>query len=170
MRFCICFQHRVFPFPWWYFPARMITFRQSQSAKLELYYYEKKWLFLAGPVVVVTHRKKLEEVEFVDKEFLHKMVNKNSAYMKIMLCYRRYSRKDTIHHAVKAAWVKHYGELTVLNWRRWLRYCNFLVVKPVDYFWLLYFVFSLVLAKLKTWCLIFVFSLVFQLLQLGRVW
>ena len=117
-----------------------------------------------------THRKKLEEVEFVDKEFLHKLVNKNSAYMKIMLCYRRYSRKDTIHHAVKAAWVKHYGELTVLNWRRWLRYCSFLVVKPVDYFWLLYFVFSLVLAKLKTWCLIFVFSLVFQLLQLGRVW
>ena len=28
----------------------------------------------------VIHRKKLEEVEFVDEEFLHKKVNKNENY------------------------------------------------------------------------------------------
>ena len=82
-----------------------------------------------------THRKKLEEVDFVNEEFLHKKVNINGVYMRIMMCHRRYS-------------VKHYGDLTVLNWRRWLRYCSFVVVTPVGKFWLLYFVFSLVLAKL----------------------
>ena len=30
----------------------------------------------------VTHTKKLEEVDFVDKEFLHKKVNKNGVYLK----------------------------------------------------------------------------------------
>ena len=70
-------------------------------------HYKKKWSFLAAAVVVVSHRKKLEEVEFVEEELLHKRINKNSVYMRIMLCYRRYSRKDTIH-VVKAAWVKHY--------------------------------------------------------------
>ena len=49
---------------------------------------------------------------------------------------------------VKAAWVKNDKNLTVLSWRRWLRCCSFVVVKPVGYFWLLYFVFSLVLANL----------------------
>ena len=39
-----------------------------------------------------THRKKLEEGDFVDKEFLHKKVNKNGVYMRIMVCYRRYSK------------------------------------------------------------------------------
>ena len=28
-------------------------------------------------------------------------------------------------HVLKVVWVKHYGDLTVLNWRRWLRYCSF---------------------------------------------
>ena len=37
----------------------------------------------------VTHRKKLEEVDFVDEEFLHKNVNKNGIYMTIMVCYRK---------------------------------------------------------------------------------
>ena len=41
----------------------------------------------------VTDRKKLEEEEFVDEEFLHKKVNKNDVYMRIVLCYRRYSRR-----------------------------------------------------------------------------
>ena len=36
--------------------------------------------------------KKLEEVDFVDEEFLHKkVVNKNDVYMGIVMCYRRYS-------------------------------------------------------------------------------
>ena len=38
----------------------------------------------------VTHRKKLEEVDFVDEEFLHKNVNKNGIYMTIMVCYRKF--------------------------------------------------------------------------------
>ena len=39
------------------------------------------------------HRKKLEEVDFVDQEFLHKKVNKNGVYMRIMVCYIRYSKR-----------------------------------------------------------------------------
>ena len=34
----------------------------------------------------VTHTKKLEEVYFVDEEFLHKKVGKNGVYMRIMVC------------------------------------------------------------------------------------
>ena len=64
--------------------------------------------------MVVTHKKKLEEVEFVDEGFLHKKVNKNGVYMRVMLCYRGGSRKDIIH-VVKAPIVKHYGDFTVLN-------------------------------------------------------
>ena len=41
----------------------------------------------------VAHRKKLEKVDFVDEEFLDKKVNKNGVYMRIMVCYRRYSRR-----------------------------------------------------------------------------
>ena len=41
----------------------------------------------------VTLRKKLEELEFVGEEFVHKKVNKNGVYMRIMLCFRRYSRR-----------------------------------------------------------------------------
>ena len=41
----------------------------------------------------VTHRKKLKEVDFVDEEFLHKKVNENGVYMRIVVCYRRYSRR-----------------------------------------------------------------------------
>ena len=37
----------------------------------------------------VTHRKKLEEVDFVDEEFLHTKINKNGVYMWIMV-----ARKD----------------------------------------------------------------------------
>ena len=39
----------------------------------------------------VTQTKKLEEVYFVDEEFLQKKVNKNGVYMRIMVRYRRYS-------------------------------------------------------------------------------
>ena len=35
----------------------------------------------------------LGEVDFVDEEFLHKKVNKNGIYVRIMVCYRRYSRR-----------------------------------------------------------------------------
>ena len=34
----------------------------------------------------VTHRKKLEEVNFVDEEFLHQKVNKNGVYMWSIVC------------------------------------------------------------------------------------
>ena len=42
---------------------------------------------------LATHRKKLEEMYFVDEEFLHEKVNKNGVYIRIMVCYRRYSRR-----------------------------------------------------------------------------
>ena len=41
----------------------------------------------------VSHTNKLEQVYFVDEEFMHKKVNKNSVYMRIMVRYRRYSRR-----------------------------------------------------------------------------
>ena len=40
----------------------------------------------------VTYRKKLEEVYFVDEELLYKKVNENGVCIRIMVCYRRYSR------------------------------------------------------------------------------
>ena len=41
----------------------------------------------------ITHIKKLEDVDFVDAEFLHKKININGVYMWIMVCYGRYSRR-----------------------------------------------------------------------------
>ena len=34
VRLCICYQHRVFPLPWWYFPIRTERFRQSENFEL----------------------------------------------------------------------------------------------------------------------------------------
>ena len=39
------------------------------------------------------HRKKLEEVDLSNEEFLDKKVNKNGVYMRIMVCYIRYSKR-----------------------------------------------------------------------------
>ena len=39
------------------------------------------------------HRKKLEEVDLSNEEFLDKKVNKNDVYMRIMVCYIRYSKR-----------------------------------------------------------------------------
>ena len=39
--------------------------------------------------------------------------------------------ESAIAPLIVTAWVKHYGNLTVLNWRRWIRYCSFVVAKPV---------------------------------------
>ena len=41
----------------------------------------------------VTHRKKLEKVDFVDEEFLDKKANKNGVYIRIIVSCRRYSRR-----------------------------------------------------------------------------
>ena len=38
-----------------------------------------------------SHRKKLEEVDFVVGEFLHKKINNKGIFMWIMVCYRRYN-------------------------------------------------------------------------------
>ena len=54
----------------------------------------------------VTYRKKLEEVHFVEEEFLHKKVNKNGINMRIMASYRRYSRSTCS-----------YGSLSQALWR-----------------------------------------------------
>ena len=58
-------------------------------------------------------KRNLKKKEFVHEEFLHKMVNKNSVCMRIVLCYRRYSRRYML--VVKAAWFKYYEDLPVLN-------------------------------------------------------
>ena len=47
------------------------------------------------------------------------------------LCCATEDVPEDILHAVKVAWMKHYGDLTVLNWKRSLRYGNFIVVKTV---------------------------------------
>ena len=56
----------------------------------------------------VTHTKKLEEVYFADEEFLHKKINKNGVYIRIMVCYRRYP-EDMVFKAA------HFENLTVWN-------------------------------------------------------
>ena len=96
----------------------------------------------------VTYRKKLEKVHFPDEECLHKKINNKYNYIWIIMCCRGYPRRCTVH-AVKA--IRQYGDLTVLNWSRWLKYYSFFLVKPVGLFWLFYFVLFLVLAELKTW-------------------
>ena len=61
---------------------RLWTKAPRQSGKLGL---AQLWF--------VIHRKKLEEVHFADEEFLHKKVNKNDVFIRIMVCYRKYCRK-----------------------------------------------------------------------------
>ena len=39
--------------------------------------------------ICLTHEKKLEEADFVDKEFQDKKISNNDFYMWIMVCYRR---------------------------------------------------------------------------------
>ena len=71
VRLCIYSQRRVFQLPWWYFPVWMERFIDA-------------WIVLQVEVLISgwcsrglsLHRKKLEEVDFVDKEFLHKKINK----------------------------------------------------------------------------------------------
>ena len=48
--------------------------------------------FSSGPAVVC-HFKKLQEVDFADKQFLQKKINNKDVYMWIMVCYRRCSRR-----------------------------------------------------------------------------
>ena len=92
-----------------YFPVRMKIFRQSgklvslQQActrRSDNIYLVQSWFVTHKACTrrsdniylvqswFVTHTKKLEEVCFVDKKFLHKNANKNGVYMRIMVCYR----------------------------------------------------------------------------------
>ena len=58
----------------------------------------------------VSHRKKLEEVDFVDADFMHKKINKNSVYVWIMV-WKIFQKM----HVAKTVWVKRYEDLKVLN-------------------------------------------------------
>ena len=135
MRLCICSQHRVFPLPWWCFPLRMERFREACAA-------------LAGAVMVCHSQKEIWRSWFCRRRVPAKEdKQKRRLYVDYGVLQKIFQKM----HVVKAAWIRHYGDLTVLNWSRWVKYCSFFVVNPVGYFWLLYFVFSFVLAKLKTW-------------------
>ena len=51
----------------------------------------------------------------------------------VFIC-RLWCATENIHEdacIVKAVWVKHYGDLTVMNWSRWKKYCSLSVIKPV---------------------------------------
>ena len=37
VRFCICYQERVFPLPWWYFPVRMKTLAFGKACTVLLW-------------------------------------------------------------------------------------------------------------------------------------
>ena len=63
----------------------------------------------------VTHRIKLEEVEFVDEEFQDKKVNNKDFYMWIIVCYRRYSRRCMQLRQFGLSGVRNYRHLTALN-------------------------------------------------------
>ena len=58
-----------------------------------LYYVQVPVIIFSRSRWFVTHRKKLEEVEFVNEEFQYKIVNNKDFYMWTMLCYWRYFRR-----------------------------------------------------------------------------
>ena len=58
-----------------------------------LYYVQVPVIIFSRSRGFVTHRKKLEEVEFVNEEFQYKTVNNKDFYMWTMLCYWRYFRR-----------------------------------------------------------------------------
>ena len=89
VRFCICSQHRVFPLPSPHTDKNMQAVREACTILLR----EEVIIFSCCSRGLSLIEKKLEEVDFVDEEFLHKKVNKNGIYMRIMVCYRRYSRR-----------------------------------------------------------------------------
>ena len=99
MRLCISFQHRVFPLPWWYFQVQMERFKQPEKSR------SMSWF--------VTHRKKLEEVDFVNEEFLHKKINKNGIYMWIIssmfLGYPGHLSAYTLFET----WKKHFSQVSM---------------------------------------------------------
>ena len=60
----------------------------------------------------VTHRKKIEEVDFVDEEFQHKKINNKDFYMWINVYYRRYFRRCMQLKQSGLSGVKICGDLT----------------------------------------------------------
>ena len=63
----------------------------------------------------VIYKKKLEEMEFADEEFLRKKINNKDVYMWIMVCYR--SRK-TGRCSRGCMRLRQYGDVTALNSNR----------------------------------------------------
>ena len=83
MRLGIYFQHRVFLLPSWQWVQ---TERFSEACATSTSHYFQLVQLITGPVksCLVTYRKKLEEMDFVDEEFLHKKINNKEVYMWIM--------------------------------------------------------------------------------------
>ena len=64
----------------------------------------------------VTHRKKFEEVDFVDKEFQHKKIN--NTFKCVLWCATEDTLEDTCSYKGSLdglSGVRHYGDLAALN-------------------------------------------------------
>ena len=59
----------VFP----YTTGKIQSVREAASRRIENFQLVRSWF--------VTHRKKLEVVDFVDKVFLHRKINKNGVFI-----------------------------------------------------------------------------------------
>ena len=114
-------QYKVFSLSFWYFSflVRMGGFREAWTTSDSNDFQLVQSQF-------VTYRKKHEKKDFVNEEFLHKKINNKDVYIWIMVCYGRYSRRYTVH-VIKA--VRQCGDLTTLNWSRWLNHCSLFAVK-----------------------------------------
>ena len=87
VRYCICFQHRVFFLPWWYFPIQLERFTQPEKLctvqRVEGIIFS--W-YSRGLSVI---EKNPNKVDFANEEFLHREINKNGVYMWITVRYRQ---------------------------------------------------------------------------------
>ena len=65
----------------------------------------------------VTHRKKLEEVDFVDEEFQHKKINNKDFYYADYGILQKIFQKNKCMQLRQSglSGVRHYGDLTTLN-------------------------------------------------------
>lgn len=145
-------QYKVFPLSFWCFSflVRMGGFREAWTTS-------DSDDFQLAQSQFVTYRKKHEKKDFVNEEFLHKKINNKDVYIWIMVCYRRYCRRYTVH-VVKA--VRQCGDLTALNRSRWLNHCSWLVLTSL-------FCISLGFGGAED--LILVFPITFQIAQLDQV-
>ena len=114
MELSIYFKHRLFP-----------LLQTDRTIQRSLYCIRVAVIILNWSKLFVTHRQKLEEVDIVHEEFQHKKINNKDFCMWIMVYYRGYSRRCMYLRQSRLFGVRHYRDLTTLNWSRWLKYYSF---------------------------------------------